>query len=107
MDQNQNQNAVFDFENIKKNLERDIAFELIAAVRDKKLEEFNLKSTAKEILNEFRKITSKDQLNSFLKIIVQKWPFLSSISIKAKFDNQTEKEKEVINKLSNYIKGFN
>ena len=107
MDQNQNQNASSDFENIKKNLERDIAFELIAAIRDKKLEVANLIQTSNDILNEFNKITTFDQVFSILKVITQRWPFLSGISTKFKYENHSNKEKDVIDKLSNYIKKFN
>lgn len=103
----QNQPVSNDFEKEKRKLNFLITDELLNAVKDKKIDLKNLRPTSYEVLLEVDKIQKSSDFIPVLEIISKKWNFLSGVLTKFKYENQSTNEKQVIDKLSSYIKNFN
>lgn len=103
----QNQPISNDFEKEKRKLNFLIADELLKAVRDKKIDKKSLRPTSYEVLLEVDKIQKSSDFLPVLEIISKKWNFLSGVLTKFKYENQSTNEKQVIDKLSSYIRNFN
>lgn len=103
----QNQQITSDFEKEKRKLNFLITDELLNAVKDKKIDIKNLRPTSYEVLLEVDKIQKISDFSPILEIISKKWPYLSGVLTKFKYENQSTNEKQVIEKLSKYIKNIN
>lgn len=90
----------------KNQLEKQVSDALWEAVGNGKIQLADVKPIAREILPAFLTITSQEQYQQFLENIQKKWDFFTTLSVKNKYESPTAqtKEKEVIDKLSQYIK---
>lgn len=85
-------------------LEKEITSALLDAVERQQLPLAKLQLTAREILNEFLKVNTVDGLSTFIDNARKKWNYLSHLSLAGKGQEVQTKEKEVMNKLSKYIR---
>ncbi len=85
-------------------LEREITGALLDAVERHELPLAKLQLTAREVLDEFLKVNTIDDLTKFIDKAGRKWKYLSHLSLANKGQEVQTKEKEVMNKLSKYIK---
>lgn len=87
-------------------LEKQVADTLWKAVSDGKIQVTDVQPIAREILPSFLTLTTRKQYTDFLERIQKKWSFFASLSVHEKYDSSEAqtKEKEVIDKLSQYIK---
>lgn len=96
-----------DFERKKSLLEREIADTLLKAVSERTLDLKDLRATASEILLDFEKIASMEEMRVFVDTISKKWKFFENLGKIEQGAAQVDKEKAVIDKLSQYIKTLN
>lgn len=103
----QNQVASNDFVKRKRDISVFVSNKLIDEVKDKKITLLQLRPLAQEILFEVNKIKQDKDFIPVIEQISNRWNFLSGLLTKFKYENQSSNEKQVIEKLSKYIKNIN
>lgn len=92
------------FQEKKDLLEKELANALLDAVEKQEIKLVDMKPVAKEVLAEFDKASNSAQLVGFLESISKRWSFFSNLYHKYKGVSQQDKEKQVVEKLSSYIR---
>lgn len=91
-------------DSLKKDVKRKLVDALVNGLRTEKLSLKDMKISSNFILDKIDLIKNLSQLIVFLDELSQKWPVFSEVLKFYKFSLSEEKEKEVIDKLSQYIK---
>ncbi|OQY68062.1 hypothetical protein B6D29_01360 [Microgenomates bacterium UTCPR1] len=88
-------------------LEKELTNYLFEAVRKSQIVLTDIRPIAQEILVDFERIKNNGDLINFLEKINKKWPFFSFLLTKYKGESTKLEEKQVIDKLSSFIKNSN
>jgi len=101
------QNSFIVDENKKIILEKELTNSLFEAAKKSQITLADIKNIAQEILVDFEKIKSSQDLVAFFEKISKKWSFFSPLLLKYKGEGIKLEEKQVIDKLTSYIKKTN
>lgn len=96
---------VFD-ENLKKEVEKALVEKIISALESKQINLAQMKIVANYILDNIDSIKNYSQFILFLENLQKQWPIFIDIYVFYKNKSSQEKEKMIINKLSNYIDSY-
>lgn len=95
--------ASFD-EKERHKLEKQLTIQLFLAVEQGKLPFVKMQSVAKELVAGFDQIRQKADIVPFLEKATKKWEWYRNLLTIYRAEEQKLKEKEIIDKLSKYIK---
>ena len=88
-------------------LEKELTNFLFEAAKKSQITLVDIRTIAQEILIDFEKIKNNQDVVNFLETISKKWLFFSPLLIKYKGEGTKLEEKQVIDKLSSFIKNSN
>ena len=90
----------------KKTLEKEITENLFDAIEKNLIKLKDMRPIAGEILIDFEKINSMQEIPNFLEKLAKKRAFFQNLYLKYKAPVQGVKEKELIEKLSTYTQSL-